>query len=175
MSPEKPNVGKPVQLYEGFLIKQYHSTIWVPKLAYPTENFFSSYTSQFERNLLAETPENPFGSSSSQNCSATPAFAQIGLRQPHSISRWPCVSFSRFASAPGGPASNLGASTSAALANLVLCATLGCLCVALCEPFLALRHPPWLLRCSPGSISAFFVSLYSMPLSCSPDHRFYLS
>ena len=29
MSPVKPNVGKPVQLYEGFLIKQYQSTIWV--------------------------------------------------------------------------------------------------------------------------------------------------
>ena len=45
MSPEKPNVEKPMQLSEGFLIKQYQSTIWVPKLAYPTENFLSSNTS----------------------------------------------------------------------------------------------------------------------------------
>ena len=100
MSPEKPNAGKPVQLSEGFLIKQYQSTIWVPKLAYPTENFLSSYTSQFERNLLAETPENPSGSSSAQNCSATPTSAQSILRQALSFSRWsyvspkrPCVSF----------------------------------------------------------------------------------
>ena len=55
MSPEKPNAGKLVQLSKGFLIKQYQSTIWVPKLAYPTENFLSNYTSQFEINLLAET------------------------------------------------------------------------------------------------------------------------
>ena len=38
------------------------------------------------------------------------------------------------------------------------------------EPLLALRHPPWLLRCSPDTISTFSVSLYSMPLSCSPNH-----
>ena len=36
MSLEKPNVGKLVQLSEGFLIKQYQSTIWVSTLAYPT-------------------------------------------------------------------------------------------------------------------------------------------
>jgi len=56
MSSKKPNAGKPVQLSEGFLIKQYQSTIWVSKLAYPTENFLSSYTSPFERNISAETP-----------------------------------------------------------------------------------------------------------------------
>ena len=44
MSPEKPNVGKPVQLSEGFLIKQYQSIIWVSKLAYPTKNFLGSNT-----------------------------------------------------------------------------------------------------------------------------------
>ena len=92
MSPEKPNAGKPVQLFEGFLIKQYQSTIWVPKLAYPKKNFPSSYTSQFERNLLAETPENPSGSSSAQNCSATPASTQSGLRQPLLAQCWPCIS-----------------------------------------------------------------------------------
>ena len=59
MSSEKPNVGKPVQLSEGFLIKQYQSTIWVSKLAYPTENFLGSNTSQFLTNLLAETLDNP--------------------------------------------------------------------------------------------------------------------
>ena len=64
MSPERPNAGKSVQPYEGFLIKQYQSTIWVPKLVYPKNNFLSSYTSHFEGNLLVETPENPSSSSS---------------------------------------------------------------------------------------------------------------
>ena len=104
MSPEKHNAGKSMQLSEGFLIEQYLSTIWVSKLAYPTENFLSSYTSQFERNLPAETPENPSSSSSAQNCSATPASAQSALRQPLLAQRWPCVSLSRLVSAPGGPA-----------------------------------------------------------------------
>ena len=62
MSPEKPNAGKPVQLSKGFLIKQYQSTIWVPKLAYPTKNFLGSNTSLFQTNLLAETLDNPSGS-----------------------------------------------------------------------------------------------------------------
>ena len=89
----------------------------MPKLAYPIENFLSSYTSQFEINLLAETLENPSGSSSAQNCSCNPNIYQIwtvsapslshigpasvflGLRQPqealHQLSgplsqtRWP--------------------------------------------------------------------------------------
>ena len=93
ISPEKPNVGKSVQLFEGFLSKQYQSTIWVLKLAYPTENFLSRYTSQFERNLLVETPENPSGSSSTQNCSYNPSIypnwtvsaplcLTLALRQP---------------------------------------------------------------------------------------------
>jgi len=68
VSPEKPNVGKPVQLSEGFLIKQYQSTIWVPNLAYPTENFLGINTSQFETNFLAETRDNSFGSSSAPIC-----------------------------------------------------------------------------------------------------------
>ena len=62
ISPEKPNAGKLVQRSEGFLIKQYQSTIWVSKLAYPTENFLSSNTSLFQTNLLHETPYNPSGS-----------------------------------------------------------------------------------------------------------------
>ena len=142
----------------------------MPKLAYPIENFLSSYTSQFERNLLAETPENPFGSSSAQNCSATPTSTQFGLRQPLSVSRWPCVSLSWPASTLGGPALACWASASNTLASLVLCAALGCLYVALHEPLLALCHPSWLLRYSSDTISAFSVSLYSMPLSCSPNH-----
>ena len=56
---KKPNVGKSMQLSEGFLIKQYQSTIWVPKLAYPTKNFLGSNTSQFLTNLLAETLDKP--------------------------------------------------------------------------------------------------------------------
>ena len=63
---------------------------------------------------------------------ATLASAQSGLRQPLFVSRWHCVGLSRPASAPRGPASALGASASAALAHLVLCATLGCLCVSPC-------------------------------------------
>jgi len=47
MSSEKPNVRKPMPLSEGFLDKQYQNTIWVPKLAYPTENFLGSNTSLF--------------------------------------------------------------------------------------------------------------------------------
>jgi len=30
MSLEKPNAGKPVQLSEGFIIKQFYNTIWMP-------------------------------------------------------------------------------------------------------------------------------------------------
>jgi len=62
MSLEKPNAGRPVQLSKGFLIKQYQSTIWVPKLDYPIENFLSSNTSLFQTNLLPKTPDNPSGS-----------------------------------------------------------------------------------------------------------------
>ena len=101
---------------------------------------------------------------------ATLASAQSGLRQPLSVSRWPCISLSQLASTPRGPASALWPSASDKLASLVLCAALGCLCMALHEPLLALRHSPWLLRYSPDTIFAFSVSLYSMPLSCSPDH-----
>ena len=62
MSPGKPNAGKMVQLSEDFLIKKYQSTIWVSKLAYPTENFLNSNTSLFQTNLLVETPDDPSGS-----------------------------------------------------------------------------------------------------------------
>ena len=82
MSLEKPNVGEPVQLSKGFLIKQYQSTIWVPKLVYPTENFLGSNTSQFETNFLAETPHKPFGSSSTPIYPRNPNVFHSGLRQP---------------------------------------------------------------------------------------------
>ena len=148
-----------------FLIKQYQSTIWVPKLAYQTKNFLSSYTSQFERNLLAETSENPSGSSSAQNCSTAPASAQSGLCQTLSVSCWPCVRLSWLVSTPGGPALAFRASASDMLASGALHNTW----LPLHEPLLTLCHSPWLLRCSLGTISAFSVSLYSMPLNCSPD------
>ena len=45
MSPEKPNAGKSVQLSEGFIIKQFQNTIWVPEMARPTENALGSSTS----------------------------------------------------------------------------------------------------------------------------------
>jgi len=77
MSPEKPNVGKLVHLSEGFLIKQYQSTIWVPKLAYPIENFLGSNTSQFLTNLLAETLDNPSGSCSAPICPRNPSVYPI--------------------------------------------------------------------------------------------------
>ena len=107
MSLEKPNAGKPVQLSKGFLIKQYQSKIWVPKLAYPTENFLSSNTSLFQTNLLAETPDNPSGSYSAQSTPETLASAQSGLCQPLLAQRWPCISLSWPTSFPGGPASIL--------------------------------------------------------------------
>ena len=98
MSPEKPNVGKPVQLSEGFLIKQYQSTIWVPKLAYPTNNFLGSNTSQFLTNLLAKTSDNPSGSYSAPICPRNPSVCPfwtasaplcptLALRHP----KWVCV------------------------------------------------------------------------------------
>jgi len=59
MSLEKPNVGKPMQLSEGFLIKQHQSTIWVLKLSYSKYNFLGINTSHFLTNLLAETLDNP--------------------------------------------------------------------------------------------------------------------
>ena len=89
-----------MQLSEGFLIKQYQSTIWVLKLAYPTENFLGSNTSQFLTKLLVETPDKPSGSYSTQiyprkpnvnlslDCvspslpSVGPASPRMGLRQP---------------------------------------------------------------------------------------------
>ena len=46
MSPEKPNVGKLVQLSKGFIIMQFLNTIWVPKPAHPTENNLGSSTPQ---------------------------------------------------------------------------------------------------------------------------------
>jgi len=73
MFPEKPNVGKLVQLSECFLIKQFQSTIWVPNPAYPTENFLGSRTSQFETNVLAETQDKPSDSSSAPICARNPS------------------------------------------------------------------------------------------------------
>ena len=106
MSLEKPNVGKSVQLSEGFLIKQYQSTIWVPKLAYPTENFLGKNTSQFLTNLLVETPDNPSDSYSApicpRNTSVCPIWTALDspspalpLRQPilaYVSPRRPCIS-----------------------------------------------------------------------------------
>jgi len=100
VSTKKPNARKPMQLSEGFLIKQYQSTIWVSKLAYPTENFLGNNTSQFLTNLLAETSDNPFDSSSAPIFPRNPSISvsldcvspslpsvgstspRMGLRQP---------------------------------------------------------------------------------------------
>lgn len=98
MSLEKPNAGKPVELSEGFLIKQYHGTILLLKLAYPTENLFSSNTSRFLTNLLAEILDNPFGSYSTPICPRNPSVCPIwtvsaspspalALRQPQEAPR----------------------------------------------------------------------------------------
>ena len=107
MSQEKPNVRKLVQLSDGFLIKQYQSTIWVLKLAYPTENFLSNNTSKFLTNLQAETPDNPSGSYLTPICPRNPSVYPIwtastspspvlALRQPILACvnpRRPCVSY----------------------------------------------------------------------------------
>ena len=82
MSSEKPNAGKSVHLSEGFLIKQFQSTIWVPNLAYPTENFLGSSTSQSETNVRAKTPDKPSDSSSAPICPRNPSVCLFGLRQP---------------------------------------------------------------------------------------------
>ena len=178
MSSKKPNVGKPMQWSEGFLIKQYQSTIWVSKLAYPTNNFLGNNTSWFLTNLLAETLDNPSGKSSAQNCSKTPASAQSGLRRPLLAQRWPCISLSWPTSTPRDPALALWASASAIMASLVLCAILNCLCVALCERWLLLHHSLWLLSCSPGIIFASLslctqcpsAALWSLILSLSKPY-----
>jgi len=80
MSSEKPNAGKPVQRFEGFLIKQFQSTIWVPNPAYPTENFFGSSTSQSETNVPVETTDKSSGSSSAPICPRNPSVCLSGLR-----------------------------------------------------------------------------------------------
>jgi len=95
MSAEKPNVGKLVQLSDGFLMKQYQSTIWVLNPAYPTENFLGSNTSQFETNVPAETLDKPSGSSSVPTCPRNPSVCLSEPRQPLSAQRWPCVSVRR--------------------------------------------------------------------------------
>ena len=56
MSPEKPNAGKLVQLSEGFFIKKFQGTIWVPNPAYPTENALGSSTSQSEIDISLNLP-----------------------------------------------------------------------------------------------------------------------
>ena len=154
--PGKTQCGKSVQLSEGFLIKQYQSTIWVPKLAYPTKNFLSSNTSRFLTNLLAETPDNPSSSYSAPICARNP---QSGLHQPLLAHCWHCVSLSWSASVPGDPASALSASASTTLAPLVLYAALSCLCMAL--------HEHWLLlHLSLSGFSAAIPTL-SLPLCLS--------
>ena len=141
---------------------------------WPTQQRIS-YTSQFERNLLnllAKASENPSDSSSAQNCSCKPSVCPIwiasaplylmrALHQPFFVCvspKRPCVSSGSLCVRCAGP--------SGALRSTWL---------PLREPLLALRHPPWLLHCSPDTISAFSISLYSMPFSYSLDHWFYLS
>jgi len=48
MSLKKLNARKSVQLSEGFIIMQFLNTIWVPKLAHPTENNLNSSTPLFK-------------------------------------------------------------------------------------------------------------------------------
>lgn len=139
----------------------------MPKLAYPTENFLSSNTSQFEINLLAETPDNPFGSSSALICprdpnvnlswiASTPLCPTLALRHLG----WVCVSLRRPCVSP-----------------LALCISNAGLSEALRNSQLPLRGPAWALASSTSLSQAtallsrnylcLSVSLYSMPLSCN--------
>ena len=63
MSPEKPNAGKLVQLFKGFIVMQFLNKIWVPKPAHPIENNLGSSTSPLETDASAETPDKHSGSS----------------------------------------------------------------------------------------------------------------
>ena len=56
MFSKKPNAGKPVQRSEGFIIKQFQNTIWVPEMAHPTENALDSSTSQSETDINPNFP-----------------------------------------------------------------------------------------------------------------------
>jgi len=96
MSPEKPNAGKLVQLYEGFPIKKFQSTIWVPNLAYQIQNFLTSSTSQSETNVLAEILDKTSGKSSAPICHRIPNVYVSGLYQPLFSQRWPYVSLLAF-------------------------------------------------------------------------------
>jgi len=160
-SPEKPNVGKSVQLSEGFLIKQFQSTIWVPNPANPTENSLGSNTSQSETNVSTETPDKPFDSSSASIRPRNPSVCLSGLRQPLSTQCWPCITLNRPVSASEGPASTT-------LASLKHCATPDCLGMALREPWLLLRHSLWLLRCSLGTILASLSLCTLCPSAATP-------
>ena len=148
MSLEKPNVGKPVQLSEGFLIKQYQSTIWVPKLAYPTKNFLGS---QFLTNLSVETPIILLAATQHNSAPKTPTVASLrmasaplcltqALRHPKWVyvsPRRPCVSSLSLCVSDAGP--------SGALRNTSL---------HLREHWLLLRLSLWLLCCYLDTISA---------------------
>ena len=87
MSLEKPNAGKLVQLSEGFIIKQFQNTIWVPEMAHPTENSLGSSTSQSETNISPNLPHEisqrqPLGSASA-------SLAQRQPLEPMRLPRWP--------------------------------------------------------------------------------------
>lgn len=175
MSPKKPNVGKLVQLSEGFIIKQYQSIIWVPKLAYPIENFLGSNTSHSETYFLPETPDNPSSSSSSPIYPRNPSVCLSGLRQPLSAQHWPCITLNGSASTLGGLSSAFWPYASAKNG----------LSETLCSSRLPLRGLVWTLA-TPASLSpaitllsrhylCLSVFLYSIPLNWNSDHWFYLS
>jgi len=117
---------------------------------------------------MVETLDNPSSSSSAPFCPRNPNVCLSGLRQPLSTQHWPCVTLNGSASALGGPTSAFWPSASAMLASLKHCATPSCLCVALCEPWLLLRHSPQLLRFSPGTISAFLSLCIQCPSVATP-------
>jgi len=112
----------------------------------PMENALGSSTSQSETNVPLETSDKPSDNSSAPIFPRNPNVCLFGLCQPLSAQRWPCVTLNRCASASGSSALAFWPSLSATLASLKHCAAPGCLCVALREPWLLLRHFLWLLR-----------------------------
>ena len=140
MSPEKPNAGKPIQLSEGFIIKQFQNTIWVPKMAHPTENTLGGSTSQSEIDINPNLPHEisqrqPLGS----------ALAPLAQRQPI----FPSISLS-------GLCINLWS----------LCVAHADPPQALRSSWLPLRQPLQALRCLSGTISAFLLCILGLMPNC---------
>jgi len=147
--------------------KQYHNTIWVPKLAYPTDNFLSNNTSQFLTNIFAETADKPSAATQHKSAPETPASASLSIASAPLCPvlalrhhRWVCVSLRRACASP-----------------LALCVSNS---EDLHSPRLPLHRPAWadwLFITLPGYCAALSalslplcLSVLKCPSAASPDH-----